>query len=106
MLESALTTDDVQFEVRNADGAFRGVDPSVLVAIVTGGAVVLSHLISGIIQILGPTARQSTIRLVGKNGSIEIPANYDVDGIRRLMEMRRDLDVGDICIVPASGLTP
>lgn len=74
----------------------RGIDPTVLVAIVSVTGTALGALISGLVQI-ALSSRQQKIILQGKDGSrIEIPSNTPSEKIDELIDKLRAMDVEHI----------
>jgi hypothetical protein len=83
---------DLQDRRRNT----RGIDPTVLVAVVSVTGTALGALISGVIQIAN-TSRHSKIILQAKGGSrLEIPSNTPSEKIDELIDKLKQMDIEHI----------
>ncbi|WP_404870014.1 hypothetical protein ACI1MP_31055 [Kitasatospora griseola] len=85
----------VQFEVREPASDYRvGIDATVVVAVVSGSASVLSALITGIFSLMA-ARRSGSANIVIRSAdgrSIEFPADTSAEEIPRLVELTRQLD--------------
>jgi hypothetical protein len=93
----------VELDVRESVSQYRaGADPAVVVAVLGGGATVLSALITGIFALLA--ARPGIGRKIvikGKDGaSVECPADTPLEVIPQLVELARQLDTPSIEVDP------
>lgn len=88
---------NVKFEVRHRGPRFRGgeLDSGVLVAIVSGGAVVVSALINALIQVRVKKIPDGTGKFVVKSSSgisFEAPSSCTMEQLRELAEIAHTLD--------------
>lgn len=89
--------DSVKFEVRHRGPRFRGgeIDSTVLVALVSGGAVVVSALINQLIQVRAKKAPDGMGKVIIKSASgvsIEAPRDFTMEQLRELAEIAQALD--------------
>lgn len=89
--------DGVKFEVRHHGPRFRGgeIDSTVLVALVSGGAVVVSGLISALMQVRLKKVPDGTGKLVYKSPSgmtLEVPSNCTMEQLREFAEIAHTFD--------------
>lgn len=94
---SPYVGDGVKFEVRHRGPRFRGgeLDSAVLVAIVSGGTVVVSALINALMQVRLKRTPDGTSKFVLKSPSgmsIEAPGNCTMEQLRELAEIAHALD--------------
>lgn len=94
---SPYVGDSVKFEVRPRGPRFRGgqLDSTVLVALVSGGAVVVSALINALIQVRAKKAPDGTGKVVIKSASgttVEAPRDFTMEQLRELAEIAHALD--------------
>lgn len=88
----------VEFSLRNAPIPVRGMDPTVLVAIVGAVGTAFGALLSGLIQVAKKAAAR-TITIQAANGSrIEFPADLSSEEIDILIEKSKKLNVQKILI--------
>ena len=74
----------------------RGIDPTVLVAIVSVAGTAFGALVSGLLQV-AQASRQGKIILQGKDGArLEIPSNTPLEKVDELIEKLRMMDVEHI----------
>ena len=98
-LERILSAEDgVAFQIRPHPRRVRGIEPSVLVAILGAAGTSLAALIRGVLKLA--TERGSrTIRLVGRSGAeIEVPANTPPALLMKYAEIAQTLDLAQIHI--------
>jgi hypothetical protein len=96
--ESVATWEEVsiELELHESRPNKRGVDPTILVAVVSFTGTALGALISGLLQIAN-ASRQSKIILQGKNGTrLEVPANTPPDKIDELIDKLRMIETEHI----------
>ena len=89
--------DGVKFEVRHHGPRFRGgeIDSTVLVALVSGGAVVVSGLINALMQVRLKKVPDGTGKLVYKSPSgmtLEVPSNCTMEQLREFAEIAHTFD--------------
>ncbi len=95
LLNREFSQNDSPIEVkpRQTPVRFRGVDPTISIALVGSGGAVLGALIAGLLRIAGHI-KSKTILLQGRSGrKIEFPADTPVDHIEKLIQMAEELDV-------------
>ncbi|HYY58233.1 MAG TPA: hypothetical protein VE842_12945 [Pyrinomonadaceae bacterium] len=77
---------DVKLELRTRKKKFRGIDPTILVAVVGAASVGLGSLITGLLQV-GQQMAARKIVLEGQGGAkLEVPANTSFEKIDQLLE--------------------
>jgi ACT domain-containing protein len=78
----------------------RGIDPTVLVAIVSVTGTALGALVSGLLQV-ALANRQQKIIIQGKDGSrLEVPSDTSSEKIDELIDKLRMMDVAHIHLAP------
>jgi hypothetical protein len=87
----------VRFNVRTQVQRFRGsgIDNTVLVALVTGGSVAVSALITALIQWRAKKAPDGTGKIVLKSSSgitVEVPRDFSDERLREIIEIAQTLD--------------
>lgn len=98
-LEARLLQDGhaIAFESRNSQ-ITRGIDPTVLVALVGAGSTAFGAVIAGLFNI-AKKFRCEKIVLQGKGGQrIEVPADTDLQKIKQLVDEIRRMDADDVKI--------
>ncbi|WP_323972176.1 hypothetical protein [Aeromonas hydrophila] len=77
---------------------FRGVDPTVLVAVVGAGGTVVGALITGLLSVLAQ-ARAKSIIVVGKSGwRVEVPSTMTSSDLHSLIDEAKELDIEKIIV--------
>lgn len=100
LLEQNLPPDraEIALEVRKREQVFRGLDPTILVAIVGAAGAGLGAIITGLLQI----AKQMSSRLItiqSKDGSkLVVPVGISKEELEMLIENVKKLDSDDIMI--------
>ncbi len=87
----------VRFEVRNQAPRFRGsgIDSTIVVALVTGGSVAVSAIITALIQWRAKKAPDGTGKIVLKSSSgitVEVPRDFSDERLREIIEIAQTLD--------------
>ena len=89
-----LNESDIHLEIKRPNFIPRGLDPTILVAIVGAAGTCLGAFLSGILQILKQTKSEKIV-IQTKNGSrIEIPANTSADKLDQYIEKIKELELG------------
>jgi hypothetical protein len=97
LLEDVLC-ENVEFELRSSKSISRGVDPVVLVAIISSVSSALTALVSGILSIRSQ-AKAKSIVLVAKDGRrIEVPSSFSTARIDELISKLNGLEVKSIIL--------
>lgn len=93
-LENQLTTDgsDVALEIRPRKVKFRGIDPTVLVAIVGAASAGLGALITGLLQVGQQMAAQKIVLEAQGGQKLEIPADTPVEKIDYLLDRLKQMN--------------
>ena len=100
-LEQHLDPDraEIALEIRDREPAARGLDPTILVAIVGAAGTGLGALITGLLQI----AKQKSSRLIviqSKGGSrLEVPVGVSEEELKVLVENVKKLELEDAKIL-------
>jgi hypothetical protein len=91
-----LAETSIKLELKPSASTTRGIDPTILVAIVSVTGTALGTLISGLIQI-ALASRQQKIVIQGKDASrLEVPANTPPEKIDELIGKLRTIEVEHI----------
>jgi hypothetical protein len=91
-----LKESSIKLELEPKASTTRGIDPTVLVAIVSVTGTAFGALVSGLIQV-AQASRQGRIILQGKDGArLEIPSNIPIEKVDELIEKLRMMDVEHI----------
>lgn len=87
---------DVELKLKKSKTTFRGIDPTVLVAIVATTGTAIGALIGGLFKILGQNSANRIV-LQGKEGwRIEIPANISSEKLEEVITRLQELDQGKV----------
>ena len=93
LLEKQISPEsEVKLEIRQPEIVYRGLDPSILVAIVGAAGTGLGALITGISQLLKEHANQKIVVQTEGKFKIEIPANISPEKLGELIEQIKKLD--------------
>lgn len=89
---------NVQLALQKKEQAFRTLDPTVVVAIITAASAGLGALLTGLLSIAKET-KSKVIVLQDKDGRrLEIPADTPTEKIQELMEVVRQMEKPRILI--------
>ena len=84
----------------------RSLDPTVLVALISGGATVLAGLINSILTLYKAKSEKSKRQIVlkGKNGrELSIPADTPTEKIQEYMKLLKELEIDELEYVSVEG---
>ena len=99
ILEERIDSNGITLEIRKLEFILRGLDPTVLVAIVSALGTGLGALITGLLQI----ARQSTnkkIVMQSQSGQrLEVPADISPEELDALLEKLKELETQKVKVV-------
>ena len=96
------TNGDLEFELRK-DDSFRdasiALDPTVLVALISGASASLTALIVGLLRVVENKKPKGMIIVEGSNGrKIEFPLGTSNEQISQLVDQAKNLDIEKILI--------
>ncbi|HZE68112.1 MAG TPA: hypothetical protein VE135_01140 [Pyrinomonadaceae bacterium] len=97
-LASNLHANEVKLELREMDAHGATIDPTVLVAIVSGTSAGVSALITGILQLI--QGHRSSMVLQSANGrKLEIPVNTSKERIQEIIKLLEEMDIERITVI-------
>lgn len=88
--ETEFAASDLQLELRSPKRKFRGIDPTILVAVVGAAGTGLGALITGLLQV-GQQLAARKIVLEAGDQKLEVPASTPPEQIDRLLDKLSDL---------------
>lgn len=97
LINTMKTNDDVKMELRKSEIVLRGVDPTILVAIVGTIGTGLGALITGLLQIAKQKAAQKMTVQSGDN-KIEVPQDISPEMLDALIDKIKKLDAENLRI--------
>ena len=97
-LLAASSAGSVKIEMRSDKGSDRGVDPTVLVAIVGAASTSLGALLSGLFGILMQARSNKIVIQTKDGGKIEIPANYSPQQVSDVIGKLQESSVSRIVL--------
>jgi hypothetical protein len=96
--EPHIAASGAQLELRAPKKKFRGIDPTLLVAIVGAAGTGLGAIITGLFQISQQIAAKKFTLETASGAKLEVPANTPPDQIDRLLEKLGQNDVKKISV--------
>lgn len=87
-----LTASGAQLELRQPEKKFRGIDPTLLVAVVGAAGTGLGALITGLFQLGKEMAAKKFVLETQGGQKLEVPANTPVEKIDHLLDKLRQMD--------------
>jgi len=90
-----LNINNIVLEIRTPRRTLRGLDPSILVAIVGTTGTALGALISGILQVLKLTSMKKIVLQTKSGSRIEVPADISPKDLDILIQKIKKLDSKD-----------
>lgn len=98
-LEDQLAgTEGVALEVRESEVAVRGVDPTVLVALVGAGGTALGALLAGIFKIMEAKYAKKIVISGSQGRRVELTGEFTKEQIDELVRQAREIDAEQIYI--------
>lgn len=95
--ESNLNKSEVNYVLKSNPPKLRGVDPTVLIALIGAGGTSLGIVIGGILRLIEKRQQKTEIRITGKTGrKIEIFGEVTNEQIEKLVKYVKELDVDRI----------
>jgi hypothetical protein len=88
----AIIDAELQFELIENQMRFRGVEPTLLVAIVGAAGTALGTLVSGLLQIARETHSAKIIVQAKDGRRVECPADMPSEKVKELVELMREMD--------------
>ena len=103
MKNQEVAESDFELAVEEEPEGTRSLDPTVLVALIGGGATILSTVITGVVNSLLAVYKNSEAKgkrqivLRGKNGrELSIPADTPTDKIQEYMKLLKELEIDEL----------
>jgi hypothetical protein len=95
---------DCIFRLKRSSAPYRGIDASVVVAIVSGAASLLGIVITAMLTVCG---RQGTIKMKSRNGDeIEFPASTSQEKVQEILRLQAELGVARITLISSGDPEP
>lgn len=88
----AIVDADLQFDLMENKPRSRGVEPTLLVAIVGGAGTALGALVSGLLQIARETHSAKIIVQAKDGRRVEFPVDMPPTKVKELVELMREMD--------------
>lgn len=97
--EKKKSNPEIQFTEEDPFTVSRGIDPTILVALVGAGSTVLGALITGLFQLMQKNGGKS-ITIETKNGSkLTYPADYPIEKLDAAKQLLQEMDAEPVKIV-------
>jgi hypothetical protein len=98
-LEDQLAgTEGVALEIRESEAAVRGVDPTILVALVGAGGTAFGALLAGIFKIMEAKYARKIVINGSQGRRVELSGEFTKEQVDELVRQAREIDVEQIYI--------
>ena len=98
-LENELAgTEGVALELREFESAVRGVDPTVLVALVGAGGTALGALLAGIFKVMEAKYARKIVISGSQGRRVELKGEFTEEQVSELVRQAREIDAEQIYI--------
>jgi hypothetical protein len=85
-------TSDVQLELRTVKVKYRGIDPTILVAIVGAAGTGIGALITGLLQMRQQLSARKIVLEAQGGQKLEVPADTPLDKIDHLLDRLKEMN--------------
>ena len=90
--DQSITEAGVRFDLVENRPHLRGVEPTILVAIISAAGTALGALVSGLLQVARDSHSEKVL-IQGKDGArVEFPANMSSENARKLVDLLREIE--------------